>query len=80
MFDERVLGVDSTERLHRPFLIHKHDLLRVTNGRKKTTDRVLWNFAREEEPVDGAIERELSRRTREDQQHQIRIAPDSAHD
>jgi hypothetical protein len=80
VFDGCMLRVYATKRTPRRFLIYKHNLLSVTNGGEEATDWVTWNLAGKEEPIDGPVEGELRGRACEDEQNQIRVAPDPAHD
>jgi hypothetical protein len=56
------------------------DVLGIGGGREKAADRVVGHLAGEEQPIDGAIERELGGGAREDQQHHVRITPDAPYD
>src|SRR5215213_5201896 len=80
VFDGCVLRVYSLEGTSRRLLICKHNVLRVTNSGKESTDGITWNLAGEEEPIDSAVKCKLGGRTRKDQKYDIGIAPDSSHD
>jgi hypothetical protein len=71
-----MLRVYSVERTLRRLFTYEYNLLRITHGGEKSPDRISGKFTGEEEPVDCAVQRELSRRPRENEQNEIRVAPD----
>src|ERR1044071_4343581 len=80
VFDRGMLRIYSIECLSCSFFIYKDDLLGVANGGKESSDRVAWDRAGKEEPIDGTIKRKLSGGSRTDEHNEIRIAPNLAYD
>jgi hypothetical protein len=70
--------MDLIERPPGGRLVDEDDLLRVAHRGEEPPDRVSRNLSREEQPIHRAIERELRRRSGEDQHDQIGTPPDRA--
>src|SRR6185503_1411428 len=70
---------DSFERTRSGHVIGKDDLLSVRRRCEEPADGITWQFPCEEEPVDGAIEREFGGTAGEDEEHDVSISPDPPH-
>src|SRR5215510_12538120 len=78
LFDGFVDRMDLIERPPGRRIVNEDDLLRVAHRREEPPDRVSRDLPCEEQPIHRAIERELGRRSGEDQQNKIGTSPDRA--
>lgn len=75
-FDGLMHRADPVERVPGGERVRKNDLLSVARGCEEPPDGIAGEFPREEQPVDGAIERELGGTTSEDEEQHIPVSPD----
>jgi len=78
--DRLMGGPDAIECALRHQLVGEDDPLRVARGSEEPADRVGRQLPGEEQPVDGAVERELRGRAGEDEEDHVSVSPDPAHD